>query len=91
LAVVLLVVAAISVVAPEWLMSVTPGCLISRMIGDGACWGCGITRAVVHLVHFRYSAAMAANPLVLVVAPGLAWIVFKFVLRSYRAEQGKRG
>ena len=83
----LLVCAGAAIFAPDWLISVTPDCLISRILGEGVCWGCGITRAVVNLVHFRYSAAMAANPLVIMVAPGLAWIVFNFFMKLYRAER----
>ena len=70
--------------APQWVLSVTPNCLISRVLGGGVCWGCGITRAVIALAHLNFEAATAANPLVYVVAPCLGWIIFKFVRLSFR-------
>jgi hypothetical protein len=41
------------------------------------CPGCGITRALHALLHGQWAQAMAYNPLAMLTAPLLLWMVFK--------------
>ncbi|MET7014178.1 DUF2752 domain-containing protein [Uliginosibacterium flavum] len=61
-----------ALVAPVFLLSVLPPCLISLLTGL-ECWGCGITRAVLQALHGDCSAAWALNPLVFIVLPLLSF------------------
>ncbi len=80
----LLIAGAATVFAPAWVLAATPDCLISRFVGGGVCWGCGITRAILKFAHLDFRAAIAANPLVLIVAPSLAWVGGSFFLKTFR-------
>ncbi len=44
---------------------------VSVLLFDTTCYGCGITRAVQHFMHFEFAEAYAYNKLVLVVLPAL--------------------
>lgn len=83
---------ATSVLDPDWLLTATPDCLISRFVGVGVCWGCGITRAMVDCVHLDFHTATAANPLLFIVAPSLAWVVGSFFQKTFgsRCELANR-
>lgn len=50
---------------------------LSVLIFDIECWGCGLTRAVMHLHHFEFSDAAYFNPLVFLVYPLLVLLWFK--------------
>ncbi len=68
---------------PTLLLRLAPPCLIT--LGTGrACWGCGITRALVAAVHFDFAGAWRANPRVVVVLPLLAVVSLRFALRVLR-------
>jgi hypothetical protein len=45
-------------------------CLSVRLF-DIQCFGCGITRAIMHLIHFEFSAAWSYNKLSFLVLPVL--------------------
>ncbi|MFM8492492.1 MAG: DUF2752 domain-containing protein [Bacteroidota bacterium] len=47
---------------------------LSVLIFDIECYGCGMTRALMHLIHFDFSTAWAYNKLSVVVLPGLLWL-----------------
>ena len=65
------------------LLRLTPPCLVTLTTGR-ACWGCGITRAVVAAVHFDFTGAWRANPRVVVVLPLLAAVYLRLALRILR-------
>jgi hypothetical protein len=50
----------------------------SKFFFDIECFGCGITRAVMHLHHFDWREALYYNGLVVVVYPALVvtWIIW---------------
>ena len=56
----------------------------SRLFFDIECFGCGITRAVMHFHNFQFEDAVYFNQLVWVVYPGL---IFTWGLWSYRAAK----
>lgn len=58
-------------------------CLFKNIFGT-ECYGCGMTRAVFSLMHFDFSNAYAYNKLVVVVAPVLAYIYLKEVIKTIK-------
>lgn len=42
---------------------------VSRLLFDVECYACGLTRAVMHLMHFDFAEAFYYNPLVVLVMP----------------------
>lgn len=49
---------------------------ISVLLADTECYGCGMTRAIQHLIHLDFRIAYAYNPLSLIVFPLLVglWV-----------------
>jgi hypothetical protein len=47
---------------------------VSKVLLDIECYGCGITRAIMHLIHFDFQEAYSYNKLSLIVFPLLAYI-----------------
>jgi len=74
-------VAALAV--PDLLIQLTPRCLISMLIDD-VCWGCGITRATVALLHGNIAIAWSFNKLVFLVLPLLIYLYAQHLLRVWR-------
>lgn len=48
----------------------------SRFLFDVECFGCGITRAVLHFHHFNFDEAFYHNAFIAIVYPGLVFIWF---------------
>ena len=42
---------------------------LSVVLFNKTCYGCGMTRAIQHLIHFEFSKAFEFNPLSLIVFP----------------------
>ena len=56
----------------------------SVLVFNKECFGCGITRAVQHLIHFDFQTAWNFNKLVIVVAPVLFYLWFNWVLHFWK-------
>ena len=68
----------------EWITRGGPTiCLFKNLFGR-ECYGCGMTRAVFSLLHFDFSGAYAYNKLVIIVAPILAYLYIKEVVRTIK-------
>lgn len=52
-----------------------PPVCFSRWVFGVKCLGCGLTRAVMHLIHFDVKTAMDYNPLCVVALPLMIWFV----------------
>lgn len=52
---------------------------LSRLVFDFECWGCGMTRAVMHFHHFEFEEAIFYNMGVVAVYPFLIWLWFSWV------------
>jgi|688.fasta_scaffold1673178_2 hypothetical protein len=52
---------------------------LSVLLLDQQCYGCGITRAVQHFIHFDFQAAWNYNKLVVIVAPILFFVWLKWL------------
>jgi hypothetical protein len=59
----------------------------SQLFFQKECPGCGITRAVQHLIHFEFKMAWHFNKLVVLVLPMLIFIWFQQVFQTYRSIQ----
>ena len=57
----------------------------SRLFFDIECFGCGITRAVMHFHHFQFDDAVYYNTLVLLVYPAMAFFWGKWSWQLYRS------
>ncbi|QNF31959.1 DUF2752 domain-containing protein [Adhaeribacter swui] len=47
---------------------------LSKLLLNKACYGCGMARAIMHLIHFDFSAAFSYNKLSFIVFPLLAYL-----------------
>ena len=57
-------------------------CLIKAVTGH-ECPGCGMTRAVVNVLHFHFTDAFNYNKLVIVIFPLLSYIWLLNIAKSY--------
>jgi hypothetical protein len=57
---------------------------LSKLIANLECPGCGITRAIQHLIHFDFDAAWHFNKLSFIVFPILAFLYARQILRWYQ-------
>lgn len=72
-----------ALVVPARLLALAPPCLVSLATGH-ACWGCGLTRALVAAARLDPAGAWRANPLVVVVLPLLGALYLRFAARTLR-------
>jgi hypothetical protein len=56
---------------------------LSVVFFDQECFGCGMTRAIQHLMHFDFDAAWAFNKVSVIVLPCLLIIWAQELKRSY--------
>lgn len=59
----------------------------SRAFFDVECFGCGITRAVMHLHHFEWQEAIYYNYLVVIVYPVLVALWFLWLYKSWKRHR----
>ncbi|MCS7004780.1 MAG: DUF2752 domain-containing protein [Cytophagales bacterium] len=56
---------------------------LSVLLFDVECYGCGMTRALMHLFHFDFRAAWDLNKISFLVFPILSYLYFQELLQSY--------
>jgi hypothetical protein len=69
-------------IQPEWLSAENSVCIYKNITGH-ECYGCGMTRAIVSAIHFRFSEAWQFNRLVVLVLPLLFWIWIRKVISLF--------
>ncbi len=52
------------------------------------CFGCGMTRSIMHLIHFEFREAYFYNVLGFIVFPLLAWFWANWFLRDLKKLRG---
>jgi len=57
---------------------------ISKTVFDVECFGCGMTRAVQHLIHFQFEEAWHFNKLSFIVTPLIIFLWIKHMLKIYK-------
>jgi hypothetical protein len=63
----------------EWLKNQHSICLFKSITGH-ECYGCGMTRAILSAIHFKFAEAIQYNKLFLVVLPLLIYIWAKNII-----------
>jgi len=56
---------------------------LSVLLADQECYGCGITRAIQHLIHFNFEKAYAFNKLSFVVLPLMIYVWYSEIKKTY--------
>ncbi|MDR0789189.1 MAG: DUF2752 domain-containing protein [Bacteroidales bacterium] len=67
----------------DWLNEQHSVCLFQNIFGV-KCWGCGITRAVLSVLHLDFAAAWQYNELVVIVFPLLAYLWLRALVRLFK-------
>jgi len=62
----------------------SPKCLSILLLGQ-ECYGCGITRGIMHLIHFDLTEAVYHHPFSVVIFLLLAYLWTKWFLKDLRA------
>ena len=57
---------------------------LSVLLFDTKCYGCGMTRAIQHLIHLDFGTAITLNKISIIVLPLLTIVWFVEVRRTYR-------
>ncbi|QMU27725.1 DUF2752 domain-containing protein [Adhaeribacter radiodurans] len=55
---------------------------LSKLLLDTECYGCGMMRAIMHLIHLDFSAALNFNKLSIIVFPLLSYLWAQSFLRE---------
>ncbi len=61
----------------------TAKCL-SVLIFNMECYGCGMTRAIMHLIHLDFESAAYYNPLSFIVFPVLSIVYLRLGIQTYK-------
>jgi len=56
---------------------------VSRLLFDIECYGCGMTRAIQHLIHFDFQGAWDFNKLSFLVLPLIIYLILKEIYDEY--------
>ncbi|MDI1234066.1 MAG: DUF2752 domain-containing protein [bacterium] len=57
---------------------------LSKVFFDMSCLGCGITRAIQHLLHLDFEIAFSYNKLSVVVLPILMAVWVQYTIKTFR-------
>ncbi len=57
---------------------------LSVLLFDTKCYGCGMTKALQHLIHLEVSKALSYNMISLAVLPALFFLWGEYLLKNYR-------
>lgn len=56
---------------------------VSKMVFDLECYACGMTRGIMHLIHFDFSGAWHYNKMAFIVFPLVVYLVIKEFINLY--------
>lgn len=73
--------AGLACLRPDLLYQFGPPCLVTMVFGPGISWGCGITHAIIEVLHGNISGAFHYNKSVIIVFPILAFVTSRYVIR----------
>lgn len=57
---------------------------LSKLFFDVECYGCGMTRACMHLIHFDFEEAFAYNAISFIAFPALCIVWAQWFLKEYK-------
>lgn len=73
------------VVPREWLFDEGHTVCLWHNLTGNECWGCGMTRALASVCYLDFAAAWEYHKGVVIVAPLMAWLWVKWVVRLVRS------
>jgi len=73
------------IAAPDRVLAWSPPCLW-HSLGIAHCWGCGMTRAFIAVLHGDLLTAIRLNPGIGAVAPLLLWVYVTSLYEALRAS-----
>jgi uncharacterized membrane protein HdeD (DUF308 family) len=79
----LLIPTALLILPADYFDSGQSVCL-SVLLFNKTCWGCGMTRAVQHFIHFDFATAYSFNKASFIVFPFMIFIWLAEVIHSYK-------
>jgi hypothetical protein len=82
---ILLIPVIMFIVPLDWIREQHSVCLFKMFTGH-ECIGCGMTRAVLSVIHFRFEDAFYFNKLVIIVFPLLIYIWLKTLLNISKKQ-----
>ena len=85
--VVLGLIAGLALLFPVQFLSIAPPCLFSAALHWDSCWGCGMTRAGIALLHGDWRAAWRLNPGSVIVFPLLLTLYLQACWAYYRRSK----
>lgn len=56
---------------------------LSVLLLDIECYGCGMTRAIMHIIHFDFSTAWTYNKIAFIVFPIMVYLYVEFFLKEF--------
>ena len=86
IAVALAALGAAALLMPDAVLRVAPPCLFSLLL-DETCWGCGMTRAALALLHGDLPAAWQLNKASLLVLPMLLALYTRHLHMIWRGQK----
>jgi hypothetical protein len=57
---------------------------LSQLLAGISCYGCGMTRAIMHLIHLDFAATYAFNKLAFIVFPILSFLWLQGFLKDFK-------
>ncbi|HEY1021406.1 MAG TPA: DUF2752 domain-containing protein [Flavisolibacter sp.] len=63
---------------------------LSKLLAGIECYGCGMTRAIMHLIHLEFQAAAGFNKLCFIVFPVLSLLWAQWFWQDYKRLQQLR-
>ncbi len=88
--VVLIVIPIILLILPADFFNDGQAVCLSVLLAGVECYACGLTRGMMHLIHFDFAEAYYFNPLSFVVFPLLAWVWGRWLWQAWRKVQHNR-
>lgn len=62
---------------------------LSKLLFNRTCYACGMTRAIMHLIHFDFQTAMSYNKMALLVLPFLMYLWYGELKRTMESLEIK--
>lgn len=80
----LLVIPAVLLLLPADYFDTGESICLSKQLLDQECPGCGMTRGVMHTIHFEFKEAWQFNKLTFFILPIILFYWFKWIIQSWK-------
>jgi membrane-bound metal-dependent hydrolase YbcI (DUF457 family) len=77
------------ILPPDYFDHGTPKC-VSVILFNVNCYGCGMTRGVMHLIHFDFASAWEFNKLSFIVFPLLVYMILWEIWKRFLKNEAKK-